>query len=781
MRRYFHRISLVVLSILILIPVFLLGHIRFHSSRSRLPERGEEILRLEGLEDKVGVTIDDRGIPHVEALSEGDLWFVQGYLHARDRFFQMDLVRRRAEGRLSEVFGDSTLQNDRQMRTLRLWAVARRQAAELEGGDRRILERYTAGVNSALEKFGRWIAPEMWALGADPDPWQIEDSLAICVLQHLGVSRAMGDELRRSEELAHFGRAMALELWGWSPQQVRQWIPPVDMPSEKLSGYEPSLSSFGAGSGTWAMSPQRTASGNAILATVSQIGVTLPGTWYVVGLRAPGLHVSGASMAGLPGVLIGHTEKVAWGFTGSGMDDQDLFVLTLDDAGSRELVDGSWLPLRTVTEEISVRWQSDPEILKVKLSRHGPIISEGLGAGLALACTALEDRSSLHAFLAMARAETVEETARAWEDQLGPPLNLVAADVDGHILHQVVGCEPARGHGAGRLPAPGSDSSWAWDGFRSFSDNPRASNPPGGFVATTDHDLFAEGDFPGHRVYPGDFASPWSIRHIRRRLEMRTGWEVEDCLRLQGDVKSGRAIAILKALWPDLERHGGPTAEALLRWDGKMESSRSEPHLYSRFLMELSREIGIDEALGVGREESPIGAGRVLQLLAGAIGDSWWNDIRTERHESREEIVDRCLDRMDALGLRTSWGEVHQVAFHHRLENFPLLGGLFRFIGRRGPFAVGGDDTTVNGHSWRPDEPFAVVAIPSLRFVADVGDWDRSLLILPLGQSGRPWSAHYGDQVADWLSVRGKTLPFSRTAIAEAARAQMTLEPPDSR
>jgi acyl-homoserine lactone acylase PvdQ len=377
----------------------------------------------------------------------------------------------------------------------------------------------------------------------------------------------------------------------------------------------------------------------------------------------------------------------------------------------------------------------------------------------------------------MARADSVEDVASAWSDAAGPAMNLVAADVDGHILHQVVGRRPLRIRGAGRLPSPGSDSSWAWKGLADFSENPSTIDPKKGFVGTANHDLFGEGDYPGSRQFPADFAAPWRMRRINHRLAAKTDWDVESCLDLQGDVMSGRAVALLKSLWPDLERHGGPTAAALLDWDGRMEVDRTEPAIFSRLILALALEIGQDEAVVKELDRTLFDAERILRLLAGGLSEIWWDDVRTEVVEDREMIVDRCLDRMDLLDHSIVWGDIHQVDFSHPLGDFPLVGTLLRLAGHRHPVGVPGDGSTVNAHYWDLAHPFSVMAIPSMRFVADVGDWDRSILVLPLGQSGRPWSSHVADQFSDWLAVKGRALPFSREMIEAETRAELILTP----
>jgi penicillin amidase len=720
---------------------------------------------------------DGRGIPHVESDSEAGLWFSLGYLHARDRFFQMELARRSGAGRLSELFGEETLNNDRKMRTLRLAASARRQSTMLSPSERRTFESYAAGVNAALDRFNKWIAPEIWLLGIEPEPWRVEDTLTIGLLLQLDLSWAMGEELERAIELARLGRERSVDLWGWTPAQARAWIPPGDGVNQPRRDYEPITPAMNAaGSNSWAVSPSRSASNRPLLANDPHLGVQMPGTFFAVHLNGPRTHVAGASIPGIPGVVIGHTEDVAWGLTLAMVDDQDLFVLTLDDAGSRELIDGRWQPLRTVTENINVRWQEAPVLLKVRLSRHGPLVREQRGETLALSWTGLYGPSVGSAILRMGEADSVREVATAWDGVLGPAMNLVAADSHGNILHQVVGHVPDRGTGFGRLPSPGSNSRWAWSGFRQVAAEPRL-NPPDGFVATANHDFFGEGDFPERDRFPGEFAPPWRVRRIRSVLASHSDWTVAGFADLQGDVVSGRAIAMLRQLRPDLETRPGPAAEDLMAWDAKMEKGSTAATLYSNLMLAFAASVAGDEAERDGLEWNPLGPERLLRLLAGGIDESWWDDVGAAGQQTRSDVLDRLIGGLDELGPQKSWGEAHQVAFAHPLSQLPYIGQQVAESWSRGPFAVSGGNVTVNAQYWAYDAPFAVTSIPAMRFVAEVGNWDETVLVLPVGQSGRPWSRHYSDQISSWLNVEAVRLPWSREAVQEAAAARLELVP----
>lgn len=758
--------------------VFGLALLRTRVATSRLPERGRTLERIDGCPALVEVLFDGRGAPHVYSGSDSALWFAQGYLHARERFFQMDLSRRTANGRLAELFGERALDSDRKMRILRLAPSARRQAALLTAYERRVLELYAEGVNAAIEQFGSWISPEIQLLGIEPESWSIEDSLVSGLMLQLNMSGAMGEELDRAVELSRLGRDRAVDLWGWTLDEARAWIPPGDNVSQPAREREPITGPpAGTGSNAWVISERLTSAGRALLATDPNLGVQMPSTFFPIHLSGPGLEVAGGSIAGIPGVVVGHTRDVAWALTASTMDDQDLFMLTLDDLGSRELIDGRWRPLRTVTEDISVRWQADPVLVKVRLSVHGPVVRDQRGDSLALAWSGLNGPSAVHAILGMNRARTASAAVESWEPVIGPSMNLLAADTGGTILHQVVGRVPARGAGAGRLPAPGSDSNWAWKGFLPMAANPRRQNPSEGFLAVAGHDLFSEGDYQSSLAFPAEFVPPWRVRRIKTALAMRQDWTVEGCLELQSDTISTEAIAVLKQLRPDLERHGGRVAEELMAWDADMSAESSAAAVYSRFMLELEAIIGGDEVNRLSLDRTPLDREEVLRLLAGGLDESWWDDVNHPDRQTKADILATLLDRLDGEAKIGRWGDVHQVLFGHPLTWIPVVGPTLAATWNRGPFAVGGDSATVNAEGWSRDDPYAVTSVPAMRFVTEIGNWDATVLGLPTGQSGRPWSGHYADQVEGWLRVDPPPFPFSREAVEASATAKLELAP----
>ncbi len=753
------------------------GWFRAESGASRLPAEGVVKEVLPGMRTPARVVLDRAGVPHVQAENERDAWFLEGYLHARERFFGMEVSRRAASGRLAEIFGEAALPDDRKLRTWRLAAVARRQTGELTDGERDALDAYVAGVNAALDRWGRWIAPEIALLGVEPEPWKVEDSLGIGLLFQLGVSQAMGEEMDRAVELGSLGRARAIDLWGWTNEQARRWIPPNAGETPRNADDAIIVGMSGLGSNQWALAGSKTASGRPLLANDPHLSVSMPSPWFPIHLTAPGLNVAGVSLPGAPGIMIGHTDGVAWGFTMAMLDDQDLFQIELDPSGHRERWNGSWVPLQVVEERFDVLGWKEPIQTEVLVSRHGPVVRRRGERALALTWSALREPSPLGVFLTMDHAETVEQTLAAWQGAVGPGMNLAAADTEGHILHGVVGRVPERGHGAGRLPAPGNDPRWDWRGLRPERENPMKEDPDAGFVATANHDLFAEGDYPESEFFPGEFDSPWRIRRIRQVLEGSGDWTVAGCLGLQMDVVSERARTMLFLLQPELREHGGWTASVLLSWDGRMKAGSAAPFVLTRLMNRLIDVVGGDEARRAGVEGSFLGPAELVRLLAGALDPAWWDDVETPAKEDRAAIVRRVLDELDAEHDGRPWGAVHTVTFRHPLGRAPVMGPLLDRLLSPGPFPVGGDGSTVNRAAYLRKRPYGVAVIPSMRFVADVGAWDNSILIVPPGASGRPWSPHFDDQIPEWRNGGSVSLPFSRSAVEASAQAVLELQP----
>lgn len=744
-----------------------LAAIAFYLLRASVfvPAPGE--VRLSGLAKPATVRFDTWGVPHVDAATQRDAWFLQGYLHARERFFQMELARRAAFGRLAELLGEKAVPADIRFRRWGLPHAVARQRQLLPRAAEEALAAYAAGVNAALLSLPTWrLSPECLLLGCQPEPWRVEDTLGVGLLLQDNLTWAAGEELQRLAELRAFGRGRAVNLWGWSQEQADAWIPPEVPERPKSAPGEPPPPVFsGIGSNSWAVAGSRSVTGAPILANDPHVGVANPATWYEVHLQAPGLELAGVSVPGAPGVLIGHNRNVAWGLTMVMLDDQDLFHLQLDETGTRELFAGQWLPLVTEEQRLRVRGERAPRKVVLKRSVHGPVVREENGKAYALAWTALLARSPVECFLRLAEAENVEQGMASFATCESPAMNLLLADRSGNIGWQVTGRVPKRGKGAGKLPAPGDDPGWAWQGFEPLERNPRLVNPASGFLATANHDAFAEGDFPGE-PFPGEFAAPHRVRTIKKALAQREKWDVEGFVELQADVKNPQALELLARLRPFLEKLETPAAHSLLAWDGEMRPDSREALLWAHFLRALVRRVGLDEARAAGLSRSPFTGETLVRLLAGGVDARWWDDVSTPAAEGARDIVRQALEDAAAASQGKTWSQEHRLLFAHPFGEAPLLGKLFNV----GPVGVGGAAPCLSATAYRAQgNDFSVVSLPSMRFVADLANWDNSRLVLPLGQSGHPLAAHAKDQLPLWLAGEVHPMPFARETVARSA------------
>ena len=745
------------------------------TARRSLWPRADATVVLPGLDAPVEIAFDRWGVPHIRASSRRDALFAEGYAHARDRFFQMELGRRAAFGRLAELLGEAALPSDVKLRRWCLGRTAVRQLGELDAETLAVLDAYVAGVNAAIATRGAiGLAPELAFLGADIEPWRAADTVGIGLLTELSLTFAAGEELKRAAELRGLGPDRAVALWRWSAEQAAAWIPGDGgraAPRTERDVVLPPASSIG--SNNWTLAGARTSTGLPLLANDIHLGVANPSTWYEAHLEAPGLALAGGTIPGTPGLIFGHNADLAWGFTMVVLDDQDLFTLQLDPTGRRERIGREWRDLALYEEQIAVRGRREPEKVTVRVSIHGPVVREEKGEVLAMSWTALVGPSPLPCFLRLNEATSVAEGAAAFAECGAPAMNLVMADRGGHIRWQVIGKVPVRGRGAGRLPAPGWDPDWQWRGLRPFGENPYLEDPPGGELATANHDPFAERDFPPP-AFPGEFAAPWRVRTIRSALASRERWDVDGSLELQLSVDNPQARELLVRLRPHLERIGTPAAQRLLAWNGRMDIGSPDALLWAEFLREFERRVGGDEAGRSGLPSTPIRGNELLELLEGSLDPAWWDDVTTPTVEGAQQIIGSALAAAGSRVGSGRWGDAHVVSFHHPLGSIPLLGALLD----RGPFPVGGGAPCVDATAYSAQgRTFEVIALPSQRLVADLADWDRSVFTLPLGQSGHFLSRFAADQTPDWLAGRVHPMAWSHDAVRDSTIATVRLEP----
>ncbi len=747
--------------------------------------RRDGTVRLPALAAPVEVRWDAWGVPHVRAESDRDLAAALGYLHANDRMTQMELSRRSAAGRLSEIFGAISVEGDVLARRMRY----RRSAEDLLGTaapeSRGWLEAYAAGVNVWLEERADDLPPTLTLFGVEPEPWTPVDSLSVAMLMARELSFWQGrPEELRFDWLRSLGPERTADLLGPSgevPLHVPEAI--VELARKLSPALPPALPESGPdpapGSNNWAVGASRSEEGAPLVASDPHLGLRLPGVWYQVHLRSPGYAAAGMTFAGMPGVVIGRGESVAWALTNLMLDDHDLFFEETAADGRRVRRGDGWAPVAVERESVRVRG-GDPVEVEVATTDRGPLLPADPERGLpprSIAWTAYHPGDPLAAFLALARAETVDEIVAVIGGYVCPAQNLVAADRHGGLLYAALGRLPARRRGDGRLPAPARDPSYGWDGLVPVDDNPRILRPAADLLVTANNDTRPEG-----YALPltGDFDLESRAERIRQLLEGRPRWERKGLGRVQTDVVSPYALAVVRGAAGNYPGDAGMAWAALTAWDGSMER-RGPAALFALFERRLTEavfgdELDLERASGMSRRSW------LERILAGGMSPVWFDDVATPEVEERAAIVERALADAWRAGAerwgpdvgRWAYGDLHRLRLRHPLGLLPLFGRLVD----RGPFPLPGSATTVTafGGPWRGDE-LPVTYGPSMRWVTAAGAGDGTLAVLPGGQAGHPFDPHYDDQLELYLEGRLREVAWSEEAIRDATVSTLRLEP----
>ena len=769
---------------------------------SGLPARDGEHA-LAGLEAAVTVRWDRWGVPHVDAASDGDAVAALGYLHANDRLTQMELGRRAAFGRLAEVVGEAAVETDVYFRTLRLRSTAEAMWEAAGPDSRRLLEAYARGVNAWLAERGADLPTGLRLLRVEPEPWDPLDSLAFVLLMAEDLSFWQGrPEEERFRWLQAFGAVGVRELLDEPslhvPAEILELAESAGRPAEPEAAarrIDPDRRDFPTpGSNNWAVGAGRTAGGRAMVANDPHLGLVLPGVWYQVMIRSPEYEAAGMTLPGTPGVVLGRGPDVAWAFTNTMLDDHDVFFERLDETGERYLRDGAWHPLRLEQETIHIRGGGEHTVT-LRATDLGPLLDADPEAGLpprSLAWTLYEPGDPFRAMRDLSQAATVEEALAAIEGYVCPAQNLVAAFAGGELLYTVIGRVPQRRlglqlssesgeappeDGLGRLPSPGWNSAYGWDGLRPRATNPTVVAPAEGRLVTANHDIRP----PGYPLsLAAEFYTPHRARRIAELLDQRNDWDARGFGELQGDHLSLYARDLVAAIDGDYDGDAGRAWEALSRWDGAM-ALEGPAALYAMLERRLRTAIFADEAAAVDLERFDDRA-MLLRLLRGGMGPRWFDDVATPEEEGRREILARELAAAWREGRERWGGEVagwdygwlHSLTLRHRLDRVPVFGRW----ARRGPYPMIGSSTTVAafGGRWEVDRQ-RVTHGPSMRWIVDWSQSDRAFAALPGGQSGHPADRHYDDRLAPYLAGELQSAAWSEELIAAAAVSAMRLVP----
>jgi penicillin G amidase len=770
-------------------------------------------LAVRGLSAPVKVTRDGHGVPAIEAANLEDLFLAQGYVTAQDRLWQMDVMRRFGAGELSEILGEDTLKIDREQRILGLRAAARKSLGLASPRDRTYFDAYARGINAFIDEHGKSLSVEFRILKYQPKPWQAEDSIVIAnqMVKDLNYY-TFGDTLAREKILAKLGPELTADLYvnkSWhdrpptvmredlsDPQSQVDSGDQNDEDDDDDSGPDNAVTQRGGsseiwaqqapeavnGSNDWVVSGAHTVTGKPLLSNDMHLGHQMPNLWYEAHLKAGTVDVAGVTLPGMPYVIVGHNQRIAWGFTNVGPTVADAVIETFNGDGAYQTPHGWQQPERR-QEVIHVKGKPDVTV-EVKITRHGPIISElipGESRQVALRWTLYD---GLHMpFFDVDTAQNWEDFRKAFSQLDAPGQNVVYADVDGNIGYQTTGHIPIRAAGDGSLPVGGADDAHEWTSYIPFDKLPRIYNPASGVIATANGRITPD-DYP--YSISAEWEAPWRTSRIYHVLESGRKFAPSDMLALEDDIQSENDLFAAERFVYAVDHAAKPSARArqaadfMRNWDGRMAASSTAAAIAVRAGQEMTRLI-LEPRLGTAPEE-PKQQEMTLswKTYHWQMKTVWLQNVMLhqpkrwlpEKYPNYDELltaaVEAAVNGSDApkdLG-SWHWGSVNAVDIEH-----PVLGkipGLQRWAapGIREQSGSGYTVKAVTRHHG-----------PSERFTANLADLDQSTLDTVTGQGGNFLSADYMDQWKAWYEGSTFTLPFTRQAVEANGAHRLVLQP----
>jgi penicillin G amidase len=802
------RIFLWLLLILLLLATIVIGCAYF-VARAALPQL-DGSLPVNGLSARVKVTRDGHGVPAIESATLEDLFLAQGYVTAQDRLWQMDVMRRFGAGELSEILGEDTLKIDREQRILGLRAAARKSLQMASPRDRSYFEAYARGVNAFTENHGSSLPIEFRILKYRPKPWLAEDSIVIAnqMVKDLNYY-TLGDAFEREKILARLGPELTADLYvnrSWHdrpPTVMRGELneqpnqgdsddeddaddgPDNSVTRHKTTGEEiwaQSTPEAVNGSNDWVVSGAHTVTGKPLLSNDMHLGHQMPNLWYEAHLKSGTLDVAGVTLPGMPYVIVGHNQRIAWGFTNVGPTVTDAFIENFNAQGAYRTPRG-WLQPEHRAEVIHVKGRPDVN-LDVKITRHGPIITHivpGETRQLTLRWTLYD---GLHIpFFDVDASQNWEEFRKAFSTLDAPGQNVVYADVDGNIGYQTTGRVPIRAAGDGSVPVSGSDDSHEWTGYIPFDKLPKIYNPASGVIATANGRITPDG-------YPYSISSsweaPWRTERIYHVLESGRKFAASDMLALQNDIHSENDLFAAERFVYAVDHASKPServkraADLMRNWDGRMLDSSAAPTITVRSARELTRLL-LEPRLGPAPED-PKQQETTLswKTYHWQMRTVWLQNVLLhqpkrwlpEKFTNYDELISAAVEAAvrepaaprDLASWR--WGNVNAIDLEH-----PVLGKIP--LVRRWA-APGLKEQSGSGYTVKAVTPHHG---PSERFTANLADLDQSTLNTVTGQGGNFLSPYFMDQWKAWYQGSTFTLPFTPGAVDATGVHRLVLEP----
>jgi penicillin G amidase len=825
-----------ILAVVLLLAIVAAGG--YHYLRRSLPQI-DGTITVAGLSAPIDIIRDADAIPHIIAANKLDALFGLGYVHAQDRLWEMEFQRRIGHGRLSEVLGAATLPQDRFLRTVGFGRAARTAWASTPEWARRQVDAYVAGVNAFITTHhGAGLPPEFTLLRFEPEPWTAVDVMVWVKMMAWDLSGNYSFELLRRDLIAAVGGERMAQLMPPYPADGlsilaappaatdtdtahasgavrtftsaalgrREGLPYTNALTSSLAHGERAVREFllggaiseGLGSNNWVVDGTRTASGKPLLANDPHLGTRLPSTWYLAHLSGGDFDVIGGTFPGIPAVALGRNRSIAWGATNVAADVEDLFRERLDAAGTHYEFRGAQEPIVVIAETIAVKGGA-PVVLNVRVTRHGPLISDAINANnaeskvdprpavvepLAFRWTALDpDDGTLPAFLKMNEARNWPEFTEALRGYVVPSQNFVFADAAGHIGYYAPGHIPIRASGDGSRPADGWTGDAEWTGWVPFDALPHTFDPPEHMIVTANHRP-APADYPYNLGL--EWTEPFRAQRITDRLHDATKVTADDFARIQADTVSLHAKALLPLLLTHTSRvdeRDRPALDRLRQWNFDATGDSAATAIFQAWFLHLTPALVRDE---LGAAATDLYQGKfsfvsrfLMNTLAGA-DSPWCDDVTTAVREGCDDVVGGALRagmadlerRLGPDASRWRWDAVHLAMFPHALDSVAALRPILsRSIG------MGGDWSTVNVGVTAADHPYEVHTVPGYREIIDLSAAGDSRFIDAVGESGHPLSAHYDDFLEDWQAVRHKKMRMERADIDRGALGHLRLTP----
>ncbi len=779
---------------------------------------------LPGLHQDVTVERDRWGVPRVRASSVEDLAEAQGYVMAQDRLWQMDLLRRVARGQLSEILGPKTLVIDKEFRTNGFARAAERDATLLDPESRKVMEAYARGVNHFIEQHKNALPLEFSLLRYEPSPWQPSDTIAISGYMYRTLTNTWERELNRAKVAERAGPDRAKDLFSeeaamdhfvvgdpkviddgsqrsaadsddddddddMQPDTVlkaRSGVLPniatresdPDVTSALAESVQAFLSESkneirqGLGSNNWVVSGAHTATGKPLLANDTHLELSIPSIWYEIHLTAPGWNIKGFTLPGAPMIIIGHNDRIAWGFTNNGADVQDLYVETFNPASPDEYrVKGAWTKAQVFDETIHVKGQAD-EHLKVTVTRHGPIVHREEDKAYALRWTATEPSGLANSYTWLGKARNWREFRENMRRVWGPAQNGVYADVDGNIGYVMAARVPIRKKGHGEVPVPGDTDDHEWSGYIPFDRLPQALNPESGLIVTANARVVG----PNYKPYLTDrWEEPYRTARIYDLLHDRHDLRPEDMLKVQTDTYSYPHVFLADELLAAARtvKPKDPRAQKLIDglkdWNGIADADSPEVsflHTVRRAAIDLLLEpfLGKDTSLYQWRTTT------FLQKILTDRPAKWLPAADKNYDELLSTAADIAVTKLAEQSKSEhvedwAWKRFNSLDMFHPLGSDGLLKRSLSITDKPQAGTVYSVRAAAKTHG------------PAMRFVANPKNWDQSIMLITAGESGQPGSSHYSDQFSYWYEGKPIFAQFSDAAEAQTRKHTLTLKP----